>query len=117
VSGFPAVRQLFERVRANGQRIALASSAKADELSSYKEIVGIADLSRTSADHAERSKPHPDIFAAAFSRLGGMDPSQAIVVGDSRPGRGQNRSAHDRRPVRRVPGTPGGLHSDLPRSR
>ena len=85
VCGFPAVRQLFERVRANGQRIALASSAKADELSSYKEIVGIADLvdEETSADDAERSKPHPDIFAAALSRLGGMDPSQAIMVGDS----------------------------------
>jgi len=85
VCGFPALRQLFERVRANGQRIALASSAKADELSRYKEIVGIADLvdEETSADDAERSKPHPDIFAAALCRLGGMDPSQAIMVGDS----------------------------------
>jgi HAD superfamily hydrolase (TIGR01509 family) len=85
VRGFPAVRQLFERVRANGQRIALASSAKADELATYKEIAGIADLvdEETSADDAERSKPHPDIFEAALTRLDGMDPSEAIVVGDS----------------------------------
>ena len=37
VRAFPAVRQLFERIRANGQRIALASSAKADELATYKK--------------------------------------------------------------------------------
>lgn len=85
VRALPAVRQLFERVRANGQRIALASSAKADELATYKKIAGITDLvdEETSADDAERSKPHPDIFAAALTRLGGMDPSEAMVVGDS----------------------------------
>jgi HAD superfamily hydrolase (TIGR01509 family) len=85
VRAFPAVRQLFERILANGQQIALASSAKADELASYKKIAGIADLvdEETSSDDAERSKPHPDIFEAALSRLGGMDPSEAIVVGDS----------------------------------
>ena len=37
VSAFAAVRQLFERIRANGQRVALASSAKADELATYKK--------------------------------------------------------------------------------
>ena len=85
VRGFPAVRQLFERIRANGQRIALASSAKADELANYKKIAGIADLvdEETSADDAERSKPHPDIFEAVLTRLGVTDPSEAIVVGDS----------------------------------
>ena len=69
----------------NGQQIALASSAKADELSSYKKIAGIADLvdEETSSDDAERSKPHPDIFEAVLSRLGGIDPNEAIVVGDS----------------------------------
>ena len=84
VRAFPAVRQLFERILANGQQIALASSAKADELATYKKIAGIADLvdEETSSDDAERSKPHPDIFEAALSRLG-RDPSEAIVVGDS----------------------------------
>jgi HAD superfamily hydrolase (TIGR01509 family) len=85
VRAFPAVRQLFERVLANGQQIALASSAKADELAAYKKIAGIADLvdEETSSDDAERSKPHPDIFEAALSRLGGTDPGKAIAVGDS----------------------------------
>ena len=85
VRAFPAVRPLFKRVRDNGQRIALASSAKADELATYKKIAGIADLvdEETSSDDAERSKPHPDIFEAALSSLGGMDPADAMVVGDS----------------------------------
>jgi HAD superfamily hydrolase (TIGR01509 family) len=84
VRAFPAVRQLFERIRANGQRITLASSAKADELTAYKKIAGIADLvdEETSADDADKSKPHPDIFEAALSRLG-VDATQAMVVGDS----------------------------------
>jgi phosphoglycolate phosphatase-like HAD superfamily hydrolase len=84
VRGFPAVRQLFERIRVNGQRIALASSAKADEILTYKEIARIEDLvdEETSADDAEKSKPHPDIFEAALGRLG-IAASEAIVVGDS----------------------------------
>jgi phosphoglycolate phosphatase-like HAD superfamily hydrolase len=84
VRGFPAVRQLFERIRVNGQRIALASSAKADELLAYEEIACIEDLvdEETSADDAEKSKPHPHIFEAALSRLG-IAASEAIVVGDS----------------------------------
>ena len=85
VRAFPAVRELFEQILANGQQIALASSAKADELAIYKKIAGIADLvdEETSSDDAERSKPHPDIFEAALARLDGMEPGEAIVVGDS----------------------------------
>jgi HAD superfamily hydrolase (TIGR01509 family) len=85
VRGFPAVRQLIERIRDNGQQIALASSAKADELGTYKKIAGIEDLidEETSADDASKSKPHPDIFEAALGRLGDMDAGEAIVVGDS----------------------------------
>ena len=85
VEGFPAVRELFERVRAEGLRIALASSAKADELKTYKKIADIEDLveEETSADDAEKSKPHPDIFEAALERLDGVSPSEAFVVGDT----------------------------------
>jgi HAD superfamily hydrolase (TIGR01509 family) len=85
VRGLPGVRELVQRIRANGQRVALGSSAKAEELRTYKKIAGIEDLTdeETSADDISKSKPHPDIFEAALGRLGGMDPSEAIVVGDS----------------------------------
>ncbi|WP_211257481.1 HAD family hydrolase [Muricoccus aerilatus] len=85
IQPFPAVRDLFLRIRQDGTRIALASSAKGDELSVYKKIANIEDLvdAETSSDDAERSKPFPDIFQAALSALGGLDPSRAVAVGDT----------------------------------
>jgi HAD superfamily hydrolase (TIGR01509 family) len=84
VRGFPKVRELFERILSHGKRIALASSAKGDELMAYKKAANIVDLvdEETSSDDAERSKPHPDIFEAALARLK-LPPRRAIVVGDS----------------------------------
>ena len=85
VKAFPSVRELFERVEREGLQIALASSAKADELKTYKKIADIEDLveEETSADDAEKSKPHPDIFEAALARLDDVSPSEAVVVGDT----------------------------------
>jgi phosphoglycolate phosphatase-like HAD superfamily hydrolase len=85
VRPFPSVRALFERIQRDGKRIALASSAKADELKIYKDLANITDLveEETSSDDAERSKPHPDIFAAALSRLGDVRASDAHIIGDS----------------------------------
>lgn len=84
VHAFPRVRDLFQRILDDGGRIALASSAKEDELNAYKEIAGIADLlhAETSADDAEQSKPHPDIFEAALRRLR-LPAAACVVVGDS----------------------------------
>ena len=85
VRAFPRVRDLFERVRADGRRIVLASSAKQEELKEYKRIADIGDLveDETSADDAERSKPHPDIFEAALAGLKDVSPAEALVVGDT----------------------------------
>jgi HAD superfamily hydrolase (TIGR01549 family) len=85
VRAFPQVRELFERIKAGGLRIALASSAKKDELKTYKEIARITDLveEETSADDAEKSKPHPDIFEAALDSLGDVEANEAFVIGDT----------------------------------
>jgi HAD superfamily hydrolase (TIGR01549 family) len=85
VRAFPQVRELFERIRRDGKRIALASSAKRDELKVYKELARITDLieEETSADDAEKSKPHPDIFEAALAALGDVRADEAIVIGDT----------------------------------
>jgi phosphoglycolate phosphatase-like HAD superfamily hydrolase len=84
VSAFPRVPDLFRHILDRGQRIALASSAKGDELQTYKEIAGIADLvdEETSSDDAEKSKPYPDIFLAALQRLG-LPPDRVMMVGDT----------------------------------
>jgi HAD superfamily hydrolase (TIGR01549 family) len=85
VEAFPKVRDLFERIRQDGKRIALASSAKEDELATYKKIARIEDLleAETSSDDAERSKPHADIFEAALEKLAGITAKETIVVGDT----------------------------------
>jgi HAD superfamily hydrolase (TIGR01509 family) len=84
VKAFSQVRELFQRLRQDGLKIALASSAKGDELKTYKEITGINDLLdvETASEDAEKSKPHPDIFQAALQRLQ-VPPEDAVVIGDS----------------------------------
>ena len=85
IKPFPAVRELFQRVIADGKAIALASSAKEDELEEYKKIANIVDLidAETSSDDAEKSKPHPDIFCATLAKLHVAQPTQVIVIGDT----------------------------------
>ena len=85
VRAFPEVRGLFERIKHDGKRIALASSAKEDELGVYKKIANISDLveEETSKDDVERSKPHPDIFASTLAKLGDPPAAEVIVVGDT----------------------------------
>jgi HAD superfamily hydrolase (TIGR01549 family) len=85
VTAFPAVRELFQRIIADGKRVGLASSAKEDELVHYKKIANIVDLvdAETSSDDADKSKPYPDIFRAALARLDDTRVQEAIVVGDT----------------------------------
>lgn len=84
VKSFPSVRELFMRLREDKYKLALASSAKEQELNIYKAIAKIDDLlsTETSSDDAEKSKPHPDIFQAAVARLG-VPAKECLVVGDS----------------------------------
>ncbi len=86
VKPFPGVRQLFQTVLDHGQKVALASSARGDELKHYEQIANIEDLVHveTSSADVEKSKPHPDIFEAALERLGpDIKSHDVIVVGDS----------------------------------
>jgi phosphoglycolate phosphatase-like HAD superfamily hydrolase len=71
VRPFSAVPDLLRHVRDAGLRIAVASSAKKDELEKYLDIVGIAHLVgvTTSSDDVEESKPAPDIFEAVLKKL------------------------------------------------
>ncbi len=83
---FPGVRELFERLRADGKRIVLASSAKGEEVRFHLGVIGAEDLveATTSADDAEHSKPDPDIFAAALAKVAPLGRGDVVVVvGDS----------------------------------
>jgi HAD superfamily hydrolase (TIGR01549 family) len=84
VRPFSMVPDLLRRVRGAGLRIAVASSAKKDELEKYFEIARITDLVEvsTSADDAEESKPAPDIFEVVLSKLK-IAGAEAVAVGDT----------------------------------
>lgn len=84
VRSFPRVRELLERFLSDDFTLAVASSAKEDELNPLLEIAGVSDLirARTSSDDAERSKPDPDIVQAALAQAG-AEKGRTILLGDT----------------------------------
>jgi HAD superfamily hydrolase (TIGR01509 family) len=84
VRPFSAVPNLLRRVREAGHAVAIASSAKKDELAKYLDIAAITDLVdvTTSSDDVEESKPAPDIFETALDQLG-IKGSDAVAIGDT----------------------------------
>jgi HAD superfamily hydrolase (TIGR01509 family) len=80
----PGSRALLQRLRRDGYKLAVASSAKKEELEPLLRIAHVEDLvtARTSSSDAERSKPDPDIVGAALQRLQ-LEPGQAVMVGDT----------------------------------
>lgn len=84
VRPFPKVHELFERVRAEGKKIALASSGKEDEVRHYEKIANIEGLvdAMTTADQVAHSKPKADVFIAAL-RILGVQPGEAVAIGDT----------------------------------
>jgi len=81
---FPRARDLVARLAHDGFTLAVASSAKEDELQPLLEVAGVADLipTRTSSDDADRSKPDPDIVAAAVKRTG-CSHERTVMIGDT----------------------------------
>jgi phosphoglycolate phosphatase-like HAD superfamily hydrolase len=79
------VPDLMQRVADEGLRIALASSAKKDELAAYVKIAGIERFIEkdTSQDDVDESKPAPDIFEAAVSKLKDVSAEDAVAIGDT----------------------------------
>lgn len=84
VKPFSKVRELFQRLKDSGKKVAIGSSAHEEELNHYLKLCQVEKLvdAITCADDAEKSKPHPDIFEAALAKLG-ETPERTIVVGDS----------------------------------
>jgi HAD superfamily hydrolase (TIGR01509 family) len=82
VEPLDGARELLERLSERGHAIVLASSAKEDEVDHYLDLLDARELAdgwTTSAD-VERTKPEPDLVAAAVEKAGG---GPAVLVGDS----------------------------------
>ena len=84
VRPFSAVPDLLRRVRDAGLQIAVASSAKKDEVDKYLDIACIIDLVdlKTSSDDVEESKPALDIFEIVLKKLK-IEGADAVAIGDT----------------------------------
>jgi HAD superfamily hydrolase (TIGR01549 family) len=75
-------RRLLEVLKDRGHTIVLASSAKAEEVEHYLDLLDareLADAWTTSAD-VQETKPAPDLITSALEKAGG---GRAVMVGDS----------------------------------
>jgi HAD superfamily hydrolase (TIGR01509 family) len=77
-------RALVLRVRSEGLKPIVATSAKKEELSSLLKAAEVADLmeEKATSSDADRSKPDPDIVEAAIQESG-VPPNQLVMIGDT----------------------------------
>ena len=76
-------RELIEDLREGDWRVVLASSAKAEEVDHYLNLLDARDLvdAWTTAADVEQTKPAPDLVQTALAKVGGE--GRALMVGDS----------------------------------
>jgi HAD superfamily hydrolase (TIGR01549 family) len=82
VRPFADARALLEHLNAQEHALVLASSAKPDEVEHYLDLLDARDLADgwTHSGDVEKTKPEPDLVAAAVEKAGG---GPAVMVGDS----------------------------------
>jgi HAD superfamily hydrolase (TIGR01549 family) len=82
IQPFEGVSELLADIKARGFRLVLASSGKAQHVDAFLDLFegkSLADAWTTS-DDVEKSKPEPDIVAAALAKVGGAG---GVMIGDS----------------------------------
>jgi HAD superfamily hydrolase (TIGR01509 family) len=75
-------RELVDDLKRAGHAVVLASSAKPDEVEHYLDLLDVRELADgwTDSGDVERTKPEPDLVAAAVEKAGG---GGAVMLGDS----------------------------------
>jgi phosphoglycolate phosphatase-like HAD superfamily hydrolase len=81
---FPKARDLLVTLGAHGRLRATATSATASDLRALLAQAGVADALDVvvSSDDVDRSKPDPDIVAAALAKAS-LCPEETVLVGDT----------------------------------
>src|SRR5205085_4794903 len=84
IAPLPGVRRWLERLRADGWRQAVASSAPPANLEVILAALGVQDCfdAIVSAEEVERGKPDPPILLAAAAKVR-TPPSRCVVVEDA----------------------------------
>ncbi len=82
VQPFAGARGLIEDLRARGASVVLASSAKAQDIAHYLDLLDARQLADgwTDSSSVEQTKPEPDLVQAALDIAGEGD---AVMIGDS----------------------------------
>jgi HAD superfamily hydrolase (TIGR01509 family) len=80
----PGGRDLLLHMRDLGLMLTIATSAKAEELTTLLKAAHVDDLvhETTTSDDAEESKPEPDIVEAALKKSG-LSADQVLMLGDT----------------------------------
>lgn len=81
---FPGAKELIDEMRKRGLKVAIASSAKPDELQALLQLIGAADLikDQTSSKDVQRSKPDPDVMQVTLERIG-LPADKLLMIGDT----------------------------------
>jgi HAD superfamily hydrolase (TIGR01509 family) len=82
VEPLPGARELVATLKERGHTVVLASSAKANELDHYLDLLDVRDLADawTSSADVEATKPAPDLVVAALEKAGS---DAGVMVGDT----------------------------------
>src|SRR5689334_16365236 len=80
---FKGSRELVQRLKGEGRRVVVASSASKHDLDALLERAGIRSIidTQTGKEDVESSKPDPDVVHAALGELD-LPPSEVVMVGD-----------------------------------
>lgn len=84
IKAFPGARELVSRIRDEGLKCLVATSARPEELKAMLQVANVSDLieDSTDSDDAPRSKPNPGIVQAALQQSG-LAPQEALMLGDT----------------------------------
>jgi beta-phosphoglucomutase len=80
----PGIADWLERLRADGWRQAVASSAPPANIDVLVEVLGLDDVfdATVSAEQVSHGKPAPDVFLRAAEQVG-VPPARCVVVEDA----------------------------------
>ena len=82
IQPFEGAHELLAEVKERGFRLVLASSGKTEHVEAFLDLIDGKSLADawTTSDDVQKSKPEPDIVAAALAKVEG---ASGIMVGDS----------------------------------
>ncbi len=86
LKAFPGAMALLERMHEQGLKLLIATSAEPDEAHALLQVIGphaaILFAHYVSAKEVKRSKPDPDVVAAAVERSG-YSSQELVMIGDT----------------------------------